>query len=220
MALKIIIYLKRLLLIFGSILGTYLAAVFIFSALTVSAKPHDCAKLQPIYIQYSAIHANLVFPTSSLSKRFHEDINLPVRSDFIMVGLGDRDVYINSPTLGDIKLGHALKAVFWPTKRVLHAAPLNEVGTDWIKLNLCPDQLADIETYMLSSLSRREDGLSRIVEGATYWGVDRFFEADGHYTAFNSCNNWVNGAMKAAGLKAPLWSPFSQGITYHARRQN
>ena len=215
-----IIYLKRISLIFGSILGAYLAAVFIFSALTVSAKPHDCAKLQPLYIQHSAIHANLVFPTSSLSKRFHEDIKLPVSSDFIVVGVGDRDVYISSPNLGDIKLGHALKALFWPTKRVLHVAPYNEVGTDWIRLDLCPEQLAVIEAYMLSSLSRREDGLSQIIEGATYWGADRFYQADGHYSAFNTCNNWVNGAMKAAGLKAPLWSPFSQGIIYHARRQN
>jgi len=214
------IYLKRLLRLVGSILGAYLAAAFIFSALTVSAKPHDCAKLQPIYIQHSAIHANLVIPTSSLSKRFHENIKLPVRSEFITVGVGDRNVYINSPNFGDIKLGHALKAVFWPTKRVLHAAPYNEVGTDWIRLNLCPEQLAAIETYMLSSLSHGEDGLSQIVEGATYWGADRFYEADGHYSAFNSCNNWVNGAMKTAGLKAPLWSPFSQGIIYHARRQN
>ena len=219
-ALKMRIYLKRLLRLVGSILGAYLAAAFIFSALTVSAKPHDCAKLQPIYIQHSAIHANLAVPTSSLSKQFHEDIKLPVRSDFIVVGVGDRDVYLNSPNLGDIKLGQALKAVFWPTKRVLHAAPYDDVGTDWIRVNLCPEQLAAIEAYMVSSISRREDGLSQIVEGATYWGADRFYEADGHYSAFNSCNNWVNGAMKAAGLKAPVWSPFSQGIIYHARRQN
>ena len=215
-----IIYLKRTLLGVGSMLGAYLTAAFIFSILTVSAKPHDCAKLQPIYIQHSAVHTNLVFHTNSLSKRFYEDIKLPVTSEFIVVGVGDRDVYINSPSLGDLKLSHALKAIFWPTKRVLHAEPYNDVGTDWIQLNLCPEQLAAIEAYMLSSLSRSEDGLSQIVEGATYWGVDRFYEADGHYTAFNSCNNWVNGAMKAAGLKAPLWSPFSQGIIYHARRHN
>lgn len=215
-----IIYLKRILLFVGSILAAYLTAAFIFSALTVSAKSQDCVKPQPIYIQHSAIHANLVFPTSRLSKGFHDDIKLPVSSDFIMVGVGDRDVYINSPTLADIKFSHALKAVFWPSKRVLHAVPFNGVDADWIELNVCPDQLSAIEAYMLSSLSRREDDLSQVVEGATYWDVDRFYEADGYYSAFNSCNNWVNGALKTAGLKAPLWSPFSQGIIYHARRQN
>ena len=48
-----------------------------------------------------------------------------------------------------------------------------------------------------------------------YGKNDAFYEATGRYSLFHTCNTWTNNALKIAGQKACVWTPFDTGIFYH-----
>jgi len=217
---------KKLLRYIRKAVGAFMCAVAVFlvcaialSILSVPAKPGECDAKTSIYLQHSPIHVDLVFRAEDLSERTRKLVSLPSDPDFLIFGLGDRDIYVNTPTWADLKARYAIKALLVPSKRAIHLEPAHQLSSEWIKLDICEDQRQALEDYVVASLSVDELGQAEIIEGMTYTGHDRFYEANGTYTAFNSCNHWAAGALKAADLKAPIWSPFAHGVTYHAKRQ-
>ena len=42
--------------------------------------------------------------------------------------------------------------------------------------------------------------------------TDAFYEAEGRYNALYTCNNWAAAILADAGVRVPLWSPFSGAI--------
>jgi uncharacterized protein (TIGR02117 family) len=50
---------------------------------------------------------------------------------------------------------------------------------------------------------------------AVYSDNDAFYDAKGSYSFLNTCNTWVNDALKAAGQKAAWWTPTDYGIFLH-----
>jgi uncharacterized protein (TIGR02117 family) len=46
-----------------------------------------------------------------------------------------------------------------------------------------------------------------IIPGAEYGRCDRFYEADGHFTALVGCNTWTARALREAGIRTGLWNP-------------
>jgi hypothetical protein len=41
-----------------------------------------------------------------------------------------------------------------------------------------------------------------------------FYEANGPYSAFYTCNSWTGEALRAAGVKTGLWTPLSQSVMW------
>jgi len=212
-------YLRKFSLLFGAGLGAFVVCATILSVLYIPAKPQDCSDKVTVYLQHNLVHADFVLPIDSLSAQTREQIKLPIDSDYLVFGLGDRDIYVHTPTWWDLKVRYALKALFLPSDRAVHVEPARGVSENWIGLEICDSQLSTIEDYIMSTFSRDDEGGVMMMEGLSYSGLDRFYRAKGTYSLFNSCNNWANGAMKKAGLRAPVWSPFAQGITYQAQRQ-
>jgi len=185
---------------------------------SVPAKPGECLNKTTVYLQHSIVHADFVFPVDALSDDTKADIVLPVESAYIVFGIGDRDIYVNTPTWADLKARYALKALFVPSKRTMHVEPVFRVSEDWIPLELCADQVRELEAYILGSFKRDAGSRIMMIPDMTYTGYDRFYEADGTYMFYNTCNNWANTALKKAGQKTSVWAPFSQGVVYHAKK--
>lgn len=200
------------------LVGAYLVAAVTLSYLTWPVDEPVCEQTVTIYLQHSDVHADFVLPTARLSEDFRADITLAGGAPYVLVGLGDRDVFLNTPTWTDMNAGHAAKALFWPSRRAIHIAPYYSVYDHWVPVEICRSGLDRLQTYIQNSFDRRPDGKTRIIAGASYSGNDGFFEAGGRYTAFNTCNNWTNGGLKAAGRKTSIWSPFLQGLLHHAKK--
>jgi hypothetical protein len=43
-------------------------------------------------------------------------------------------------------------------------------------------------------------------------GSDVFYEGDGGYNAFYTCNEWAGAALREAGVRVGAWTPFSQSV--------
>ncbi|UOP01875.1 DUF2459 domain-containing protein [Kingella potus] len=47
------------------------------------------------------------------------------------------------------------------------------------------------------------------VSGAHYTPDDAFYEAEGRYHLFNTCNSWLNRRLAESGLRSVVWTPFA-----------
>lgn len=214
---------NRAFLIVIGFLIVFVAGSFVLSVITVPGKITHCESKTTIYLQHSLVHADFVIPSRALSDVTRSEVSLVKHPswgepNFMVFGLGDRDIYINTPEWADLKLRYAATALFLPTDRAIHVEPAYSVYEGWIPLELCDNQLKALEDYIRAGYTRDSQGKVIEMSGLTYTGYDKFFEADGTYTMFNSCNNWANSGLKAASIKAPIWSPFPQGVVYHAKR--
>ncbi len=66
--------------------------------------------------------------------------------------------------------------------------------------------------YISESFSPDSLGSPRQIKGASYWDNDSFYEANGTFSLFFTCNTWTNTGLKTADLKACLWTPFDKVI--------
>jgi hypothetical protein len=55
----------------------------------------------------------------------------------------------------------------------------------------------------------------KIETDAVYGKYDVFYEANGSYSLFYTCNSWANQALKSANQKAALWTISDSGIFRH-----
>ena len=51
-----------------------------------------------------------------------------------------------------------------------------------------------------------------IITNENYGKTDAFYEANGSYSVFRTCNTWANSALKASGQKCCYWTALDSGI--------
>ena len=51
-----------------------------------------------------------------------------------------------------------------------------------------------------------------------YGPSDAFYDGIGRASAVQTCNQWVASRLRLAGVNAPLWSPFVEGLTWRYRK--
>ena len=75
--------------------------------------------------------------------------------------------------------------------------------------------LALIE-FVNQSFESDKDGKFLLIKANHYSGAnDNFYEANGRYSLFRTCNGWANLALKKMGVKTATWAPFERCILYH-----
>ena len=53
----------------------------------------------------------------------------------------------------------------------------------------------------------------KVFKSNGYTSNDIFYEANGSYSIFKTCNTWSNSILKNSGVKSLLWTPFSSDIS-------
>jgi uncharacterized protein (TIGR02117 family) len=64
------------------------------------------------------------------------------------------------------------------------------------------------------SFALDEAGAPRPLLGSGYRDWDMFYESPGGYSVFLTCNEWTGRALRAAGVRTGLWTPFAQSIMW------
>lgn len=136
----------------------------------------------------------------------------------LALGWGDRGFYLETPTWSDLKLSTAVKAIFWPTPSVVHAqylpGPL-AAQPSVRKLRLTNAAYETLCSALESSFRKGPGREAILIPNRGYGLDDNFYEGEGSYHAFNTCNLWANSCLKTAGVKTALWSPFPGGLLRH-----
>lgn len=219
--------LKKIVLIIGKFLVglifflfIYTGTAFVISRITVNANP-DAAEDITIYILTNGVHTDIVMPVKtpqmdwSRKLKYGNTISADSTYEFIGVGWGDKTFYMETPNWSDLKASVAIKAASGLSASALHATYYRDLkeGEDCKKINISKEQYEGLITYVEDSFDKDENGqFIHIPSDANYGISDTFYEARGSLSIFNTCNTWVNSALKAADQRACLWTISKDGI--------
>ena len=154
-------------------------------------------KTEVIYIQDNGRHIDIIIKEND--------------SCYVGYGWGSEVFYLNVSTWDDVTVKVACQALFTKPKSLMHITYHNNVKNNWIKIKVTKEQLSNLNDIIDSSFKKIDGNLVFRSEG--YTDSDIFYEANGKYTIFKTCNTWANNALKDSGIKALYWTPFSSDIS-------
>lgn len=207
-------------LIYGILaaLFIYLAAALVLSLIPTHPSPSSCSSTIPIYITSNGIHLDIILPASHIKQPLRAHLQTPQGTRFVSFGWGDKAFYIQTPEWSDLTFPVAFRAVFLKSETAMHVTFYQHSFSSWHKLELCPEQLEELNRYIENSFQQTPDGKIKKMAFEGYSKNDVFFEAKGSFSLFNTCNVWTNRGLKKSGVKTSLWSPFDFGVLYHLSR--
>src|SRR5690606_20346138 len=117
----------------------------------------------------------------------------------------------------DVKDSVTLKASFDISESAMHITYKNKMdqNEDGIEIKLNKQQYLQLFSFILNQFDIDKNELQLIDTDQNYGANDVFYNAKGTYNLFYTCNTWANNALKAAGLKACLFTLWDKGIFYH-----
>lgn len=146
-----------------------------------------------------------VFPSATLA----QNGELPTH---VSVGWGEREVFMNTPTWGDLKAGTALRVAFAGGTAVMRVA--NYVrpapGPNHRPVVISRAGYVRMARAIMASLPPAGSTPRQPLRGVST--PDAYYDALGHYTLANSCNTWTGDRLADGGLRMGLWTPFAGGV--------
>jgi len=204
---KIFKYLFYLILSLLSIIGLYFIIAYLFTLFPKNSSK-QIRETNIIHILYSDIHSDIVFNI--------RDINLSKLPEFkekkngyLAFGWGDKEVYLNTPEISNIRLSSSLKAFFINTASLMHVSYIPNISRykDLKQIKLSSIQ----KKYLLNSIMK-----SFNFKGETYNGYGRedfFYDAKAKYNFINTCNTWTGDRLRESNVSMPYWTPFVWSVT-------
>lgn len=201
-------------------LGVYVLAGFGLGRMGVAAEKNTAEDLS-IYLLTNGVHTDLVLPVKTdqidWSQLIKYENTKSKRTGFkyVAIGWGDKGFYLDTPTWAELKFSTAFNAATGLSTAAIHATYYNTMteGENCVKVHLSKNQYQRLIDYIQKDFIKQSNGaLTHIQTDAAYGETDAFYDATGSYSLFHTCNSWTNNALKAAGLKASVWTPFDKGI--------
>ena len=138
-------------------------------------------------------------------------------AEWIELGWGDAAFYQVTPTIGDVDVLLGLRAILWPTDSVLQVVPIRaepEVAfarSEQISLALSPAGFLLLATELAATIPEQPTDPM----GPSLYGNGAFYPAALDYHLFRTCNHWISGLLRAAGVpSSPLPGTFSASMMF------
>lgn len=220
---KIIKKLLKYTVIFVLSLMTYLLIVTLLSFVSVNEDFAENQKEIPIYILTNGVHTDVVLPLKSEYYDWTNQLK-PEHTkakdstyQYAALGWGDKGFYLETPTWEDLKATTALKAASGLSATAMHVTFYKDLkeSNSCKKLQISSDNYKKLILFINESFQTKSGEFLKIETDAVYGKHDVFYEANGSYSLFYTCNSWANQALKAANQKAALWTISDSGIFRH-----
>ena len=220
-AIGVLRFLGKGLLSFLLAMLLYFVAALIGSVIPVNTDETKKGKIT-IYLRTNGVHTDFIFPVKSevvdWNKIIHPEVILSKSTNFshISFGWGDLKFYRETQEWEDLRFPVAFQAVFLENPSAMHVTYEAAIRFDQpaISLNITKEQYRRLIAYVLDQFEKDPAGNLKPIEDLQYNRHDAFFHGKGSLHFFYTCNTWVNAGLKAAGLRACLWTPFDDGIFY------
>ena len=172
------------------------------------------------YVMSNGVHTDYVFPLQSPNLDWSQTFLLsharaaPPDAEFIAIGWGDREFYLNTPTWADLTAARAFGALRGGNRALLHITWLRraDLRGSVRRLPLTAPQYAALASHVRAVLP---NGQAVPIAGAHYDRNDAFYEAEGSYNLFETCNTWTGRGLREAGVPMGRWTPFDFTVLRH-----
>ena len=197
-----------------------MSTAFVCSRITIG-KDAGTKDEVAIYIKTNGVHTDIVMPVRTPQIDWSREIKYANTAlhdttwQYIALGWGDKGFYLQTPNWSDLKFSVAFNAAFALSTTAMHATFYKELQENdrCHKMLISRDQYARLIDYVTKSFQHDASGhFINIKTKANYCQSDAFYEANGSYSLFHTCNTWANNALKKCGQKCCLWTIFDTGI--------
>jgi len=204
------LFLRRFIKLVVSILAlplAYLLISLVLGSIPINNAQDQARQTETIYISTNGVHLDIILAKEDAGDELLNDLEFETSTQYLAFGWGDKDFYLNTPHWSDLELSIAFKAMFLKSKTLMHVSPFVAKRGSWTKVSVSKEQLNGLVNYLHMSF-RQENNHKIQLTNYSYDYQDSFYEANGSYSCFKTCNTWVNMAFKQNGLRACLWTPF------------
>jgi uncharacterized protein (TIGR02117 family) len=200
---------------------SYFIIAFSLSAISVNSEFKE-AENNPIdiYLLSNGVHCDVVVPFENQYMKWSKYVspldtkseNIPYEN--VAFGWGDKGFYLETKTWAELKASTAVEALFWMSTSAMHVTFYPGLNESELckKISIDKDAYLKLTNFIINSFQKDSLGKGKHIVGASYASNDAFYDAVGTYNLFFTCNTWTNNAIKEAGLKACLWTPFDGSI--------
>ncbi|NBT57408.1 DUF2459 domain-containing protein [bacterium] len=185
-----------LLLYFMPILVAYLAICLLSPLLRFGKE--EPGKGVKFHIARDMIHSDYLFESKLWKDMF------PPKDKYVKIGWGDRKIFLETKTWGDLKTEDFLTAFFGLNRTVLKVQFVAEIPDGSKPMEIDERQLAVIKEHVRCSFKGEP-----IKKRPTHCQTGDYYESDLKYNCFTNCNNWVNYGLYLGRATNRIWCPFS-----------
>jgi uncharacterized protein (TIGR02117 family) len=173
-----------------------------------------------IFVQTNGVHTWIAVPEVTPEMDWRplvpaDHIADPSLSEgYVAFGYGNREFYLNTPAWEDLTVGRALGAAFGNGPSLVHVYHERQPvpGKDQRPILVTPEQYLRLTAFLVASFDRTAEGRTIPLIGRGYGPSDVFYEARGGYNLYYTCNEWAGEALRTAGIRVGIWTPFTQSI--------
>ena len=211
----------KFLLGFTVFVGLYLLSSVACKYITVNNNYKAPQEGVEVFIVSNGVHADICLPLIKedylWSNYFGVESfkTLTKQPKYISFGWGDKGFFLDTPTWADLTISTALKAAFVPSETAIHVSYLEykpKLSEKIKSFMVTKTTFKKLQDYIVSYI-KLKDGKSQLIDCCRYPNVhDNFYEANGSYHLFRTCNVWTNQVLINAGIKTAIWTPFDSGI--------
>jgi uncharacterized protein (TIGR02117 family) len=213
----------KYILLFFVLIISYLAVITLISYIPVNNELEKKQKEISIYILTNGVHTDIVLPLKNECHNWSKQLKPEHTKSrdtivkYVALGWGDKGFYLETPTWNDLKITTALKAASGLSETAIHATFYKEMRESAMckKIQISSADYKKLIGYVNESFQTKSGSFLKIETNAVYGNYDVFYEANGSYSLFYTCNSWANQALKAAQQKAALWTISDTGIFRH-----
>ena len=218
--------LKKILSYFAIFLISILGYILLVTALSYISVNDGLVKNRkeiPIHILTNGVHTDIVLPIKNEHYNWANQLKFAhtkakdTTCNYVAMGWGDKGFYLETPTWADLKASTALKAATGLSSSALHVTFYKKMKENATckKIVISKEDYQKLIVFINETFQSKSGEFLKIETDAVYGKNDVFYEANGSYSLFYTCNSWANQALKAANQKAALWTISDTGIFRH-----
>jgi uncharacterized protein (TIGR02117 family) len=169
----------------------------------------------------NGVHTDIVMPTKNDQIDWNKQIKFTNTKaadstyQYLAIGWGDKGFYLETPEWSDLKASVALKAASGLSTTAIHTTYYKNLreSDNCKKIMISKEQYNRLIKYIHNSFQKDASGNFLVIKTeANYGKTDAFYEANGSYSLFHTCNTWANSGLKTSGQKCCLWIATDSGI--------
>ena len=174
----------------------------------VAELPDDRGMPVEIGLIAGSIHYDFLLPATPETRAalgFANSAGVPVDApwvEHILIGWGAREFYTSAGSYAEMRAGPIWRAVTGD-RSVLRVDVFGTISAqaEYTRLMLSAAQYDALLRAIAATATERA------LTGAGHTPTDGFVEAAGRFHILRTCNTWVSGVLRAAGVPMGVWTP-------------
>jgi len=212
---------RHLLIALSAPVLAYLAAMVVLGLLPANAGWVEAEEGVVVFVNTNGVHTGIGMPVVNevmdwrpLMPTAH--LREPIAADYVFVGYGHRAFYLETESWADLSPRLALHAAFGGAATLVHVDHVQGPGegAEQRALTLSKEEYRRLVAFVRARFTLDAAGRTVPLLGRGYGAHDMFYEAEGSYSLWLTCNEWTGRALRAAGVRIGFWTPLEQAVMW------